>query len=204
MKHTKHLSGLILLLIFLYSCTTYLQTYQVAPITREAGSAVFIIKPISESEMYTLIDRNINPYVKYPTRATRNYIYVIQLSASSQSDTLLIDYTEISLAIENHKSNALESYEMMNVWAPYVDSFEKSQFRRKLDQTLLPKEIVLAPGQNVSGYMVFFGPYPAYGNAILSIPAQTPEGDTGTLSFEYTIYAEGEDPKENTGIFAEN
>lgn len=204
---------MLIVLISLSSCLTQAPKSSIPTITKQAADLTITLHPLDYDALRELHgsnrqpDKKVNPYIDYPGQIPQRRIVVFDTEFKTETSTIMINIREIELAIGGRMGKAASVAYLTRLWESYIDDTPYvNTIPDVARRTMLPREIVVTPGENVSGYLVFAEPFPKDGGeGLLTIPVSADTGDKGVIEIEINF----EDPEagvhqeKNTGIFAE-
>ena len=125
--------------------------------------------------------------------------------ASTSESTVNFRLDDINFRKGPVEGDAKSHKYLTRIWS-YYNGGQSRTMEQTLDDTLLPTEFTVSPGEPVSGYLAFAEKYPAEGtDGTISFYLTTPGGESGRLEKKVYFVEEGivADRPENTGIFAD-
>jgi hypothetical protein len=212
LKTTLKITAILLFLVSILSCRT--SPYETAEVTavKQLADVTLTLTYLSEEDLIqlegkpfrptdTAMERTgYNPYILPSKGIFQRELLVFRLHAVSEETVLRFTLTDICLTMGGVVDSAKNINRLMVHWDGFLDDSEDTFMRESAMRTLLPYDCIVAPGEPLEGYLVFFKNFPKTGgDAVISIPAETDSGDSGVIEIEFEFY----DPKYsgNDGIF---
>ncbi|MDF1568052.1 MAG: hypothetical protein P1P77_08535 [Spirochaetaceae bacterium] len=149
--------------------------------------------------------RNVNPYYKFPAVITKKNFYVFEFSAATAESTVNFRLEDIDFRKGLVNGSAKSIKYLLRIWSHYNQG-QSQMMTNTLEDTLLPPEFSVSPGNPVSGYLAFAENYPSDGKeAEISFYLTTPNGESGRLAVPIYFYEDrvSDELPVNTGIFSE-
>ena len=171
---------IMLLASILYSCSS------VNPTVKPQGKKEKIISDdtvrlklefIPEEELVRKFGKENNPFVSPVSflKSNRLMIFKLEIMNKGYSD-LVISLNKIELQYGGINARPYNRFQLANFWGPRVErQSEYEKWNKSILKTVINKNVfdnhnVIQKGINTEGYLVFKGPFPDYGRAVIFIP----------------------------------
>jgi len=171
---------IMLLASILYSCSS------VNPTVKPQGKKEKIISDdtvrlklefIPEEELVRRFGKENNPFVSPVSflKSNRLMIFKLEIMNKGYSD-LVISLNKIELQYGGINARPYNRFQLANFWGPRVErQSEYEKWNKSILKTVINKNVfdnhnVIQKGINTEGYLVFKGPFPDYGRAVIFIP----------------------------------
>jgi len=171
---------IMLLASILYSCSS------VNPTVKPQGKKEKIISDdtvrlklefIPGEELVRRFGKENNPFVSPVSflKSNRLMIFKLEIMNKGYSD-LVISLNKIELQYGGINARPYNRFQLANFWGPRVErQSEYEKWNKSILKTVINKNVfdnhnVIQKGINTEGYLVFKGPFPDYGRAVVYIP----------------------------------
>ena len=171
---------IMLLASILYSCSS------VNPTVKPQGKKEKIISDdtvrlklefIPGEELVRRFGKENNPFVSPVSflKSNRLMIFKLEIMNKGYSD-LVISLNKMELQYGGINAKPYNRFQLANFWGPRVErQSEYEKWNKSILKTVINKNVfdnhnVIQKGINTEGYLVFKGPFPDYGRAVIFIP----------------------------------
>lgn len=178
--------GLFLLSILLLSigCATdrgAVQQKEVSPVTLSEEGVTIVISLLNENQLLERFGERKNPFIPPPSAFGLNRMMVFELYIETALETE-ITLNRLELQASGKVKSPKNIFHFSNYWEMELQSgntqkYDLGRIKLAIKRYLLPNKFIVNKDSNTTGFLVFQGRLPRYGDFTLFVPVFNKKGE---------------------------